>query len=161
MTDPEIDRRCSACGAAIRRRAMFCPQCGKPVVRHDELAETVELKLPDPTRAAESADTIALEKTTLEAAGVDSNPGSSGSNPSTPNYSSPAPTYASTHQLPGSRPPRDEVDGSARAKVERLRKASSVVIEQAHYDPSIRFLLVTAGLFILFILLLVLSKILG
>ena len=28
MSEPEIARRCVACGAAVRGRAKFCPQCG-------------------------------------------------------------------------------------------------------------------------------------
>jgi len=45
--------------------------------------------------------------------------------------------------------------------VEKLRKVSSVVIDQAAYDPSLRFLLVAAALFVLFLILLILSKVLG
>src|SRR5262249_28322739 len=29
--DPEIDRRCTSCGASVRSRSLFCPQCGKPI----------------------------------------------------------------------------------------------------------------------------------
>jgi hypothetical protein len=46
-------------------------------------------------------------------------------------------------------------------RVEKLRKVSSVVIDEAAYDPSLRFLLVAACLFLLFIVLLILSKVLG
>ena len=49
----------------------------------------------------------------------------------------------------------------AMGRVEKLRKASSVVIDQAAYDPSLRFLLVAGALFLLFLILLVTSKILG
>src|SRR5229473_6843163 len=31
MPDPEILRRCHACGAAYRPGALFCPQCGNAV----------------------------------------------------------------------------------------------------------------------------------
>ena len=54
------------------------------------------------------------------------------------------------------RPP----DG-VRGRVEQLRKVSSVVIDQAAYDPSLRFLLVAAVSFILFLVLLILSKVIG
>ena len=46
-------------------------------------------------------------------------------------------------------------------RVEKLRKVSSVVIDQAAYDPSLRFLLVAAVLFVLFLVLLILSKVIG
>lgn len=103
MSEPEIARRCSACGVTVRERAMFCPQCGNPI------AESV-------------TDTI-----------VD-----------TP----PAPAPARHH------------DG-VKARVEKIRHVSSVVIDQAAYDPSVRFLLVAAALFLLFLVLLILSKVLG
>jgi uncharacterized OB-fold protein len=31
MSEPEIDRRCNVCGAAVRPRSVFCPQCGQEV----------------------------------------------------------------------------------------------------------------------------------
>jgi hypothetical protein len=48
-----------------------------------------------------------------------------------------------------------------RGRVEKLRKVSSVEIDQAASDPSLRFLLVAAALFLLFLILLILSKVLG
>lgn len=46
-------------------------------------------------------------------------------------------------------------------RVEKIHHVSSVVFEEAHYDPSLRFVLVALGLFVLFIVLLVLSKVMG
>ena len=46
-------------------------------------------------------------------------------------------------------------------EMDRVRKISSVVIEQATYDPSLRFILVAAVLFLLFIVILVMSKLIG
>ena len=46
-------------------------------------------------------------------------------------------------------------------RVEKLRKVSTVVIDQAAYDPSLRFLLVAGALFLFFLLLLILSKVMG
>lgn len=48
-----------------------------------------------------------------------------------------------------------------RGRVEKLRRVSSVVIDQAAYDPSLRFILVAGALFLLFVILLILSKVLG
>jgi len=42
--------------------------------------------------------------------------------------------------------------------VEKLRKVSSVVIDQAAYDPSLRFVLVAAVLFLIFLVILVLNE---
>ena len=46
-------------------------------------------------------------------------------------------------------------------RVEKIRQVSSVVIEEASYDPSLRFVLVAVGLFVVFVVLLVLSKVMG
>jgi hypothetical protein len=52
-------------------------------------------------------------------------------------------------------------DHSVKARVEHIRKVSSVMIDQAAYDPSLRFLLVAAAFFILFLVLLIASKVIG
>ena len=157
MSDPEIDRRCTTCGATVRSRALFCPQCGQPVARHDELADTIDLKRPEANRSvSETADTIAIDRSMLDAPSP-----TTVEPPATVASSYPSIPIQSPSTQPGSRRAHGAVDTDARGRVERLRKASTVVIEQAHYDPSLRFLLVTAGLFLLFLLLLVLSKMLG
>jgi uncharacterized Zn finger protein (UPF0148 family) len=46
-------------------------------------------------------------------------------------------------------------------RVEKIRHVSSVVIEEASYDPSLRFVLVALALFVIFVILLVLSKVMG
>jgi len=46
-------------------------------------------------------------------------------------------------------------------RVERIRQVSSVVLEEAHYDPSLRFVLVALAVFLIFVILLVLSKVMG
>ena len=73
----------------------------------------------------------------------------------------PVPEVAQTqalHTVPVVHKPADH---SVRSRVKQIRKVSSVMIDQAAYDPSLRFLLVAAGLFILFIVLLILSKVIG
>jgi len=56
---------------------------------------------------------------------------------------------------------RSGVAENVRERVERIRHVSSVVIDQAAYDPSLRFLLVAAALFLLFVVLVILSKVVG
>ena len=53
------------------------------------------------------------------------------------------------------------VADNVRDRVEKIKHVSSVVIDQAGYDPSLRFLLVAAALFFIFILLVILSKVIG
>jgi hypothetical protein len=50
---------------------------------------------------------------------------------------------------------------NVRERVEKIKHVSSVMIDQAAYDPSLRFLLVAAVLFVLFLVLLILSKVIG
>jgi zinc-ribbon domain len=56
---------------------------------------------------------------------------------------------------------RAGLEGNVLGRVERIRKVSSVVIDQAAYDPSVRFLLVAGVLFLLFLILLIVSKMIG
>lgn len=105
MSEPEIARRCTACGVSVRHHAVFCPQCGNPISHVP--TETI----------------------------VDTAP---------------------TQPLLPARPPE-----GVKARVEKLQKFSSVVIDQAAYDPSLRFLLVAAVFFLLFLVLLILSKVIG
>ncbi|HET9478875.1 MAG TPA: hypothetical protein VFO72_06000 [Pyrinomonadaceae bacterium] len=102
MSEPEIARRCSACGVSLRQRAMFCPQCG------EKISDNQVREHPTPAPSA----------------------------------------------LTG-------VAENVRDRVEKIRHVSSVVIDQAAYDPSLRFLLVAAVLFVLFLVLLILSKLIG
>jgi hypothetical protein len=121
MSEPEIARRCTSCGLAVRQRAMFCPQCGNPITDQ------------------QASPTISLSDTVIET----------------------APTEALTP--PPVAPPveRKVADHGVRGRVDKIRKVSSVVIDQAAYDPSLRFLLVAAAFFILFIVLVILSKVIG
>lgn len=61
---------------------------------------------------------------------------------------------------PGDAPPRRR-EGPVLARVDKIRKVSSVMIDQAAYDPSLRFLLVAGALFVIFVILMILSKVLG
>lgn len=67
---------------------------------------------------------------------------------------------SSVVRLPGDAPQRAH-EHQLRERVEKIRKASSVMIDQAAYDPSFRFLLVAAVLFIFFLVLMILSKVLS
>jgi hypothetical protein len=58
-------------------------------------------------------------------------------------------------------PPQPRHHDGVKARVEKLRHVSSVMIDQAAYDPSLRFLLVAAAFFILFLVLLIMSKVIG
>jgi len=46
-------------------------------------------------------------------------------------------------------------------RADKIRHVSSAMLEEASYDPSLRFVLVALGLFIVFLILLLLSKVMG
>jgi hypothetical protein len=142
MSEPEIEisRRCTFCGVSVRERAMFCPQCGNPIPELStptsiSLSDTVVDEVPAETFRPDLAATqplSALVPPTIE---------------TTPPVKAP-----SVHK---------PADHSVRSRVKHIRKVSSVMIDQAAYDPSLRFLLVAGAFFILFLVLLILSKVIG
>jgi len=119
MSEPEIARRCVACGVSVREHAVFCPQCGNPISQPQAVTTNIS-----------GAETV-----------MDT-----------------APAQTQQQQVIAVHKP---ADNSVRGRVEQIRKVSSVVIDQAAYDPSIRFLLVAAAFFILFIVLVIISKVIG
>jgi hypothetical protein len=54
-----------------------------------------------------------------------------------------------------------EVEGDVIHRVQKVREISHVVIDEAGYDPSLRFVLVAAGLFLLFLLIVLLNKVIA
>lgn len=137
MSEPEIARRCAACGVSVRKSAMFCPQCGNPIAKYQTTDDV-------PTAATQAFQTVT---TTDE---------------ETPSQPSPAAPSQAIHPSPNPNPPAlHGVAENVRERVEKIRHVSSVVIDQAAYDPSLRFLLVAAVLFLLFIVLVIISKVLG
>ena len=134
ISEPEIARRCAACGVTVREAAVFCPQCGNPIVKHQT------------TDAPETAKTQALNTVTTTDDSTQAAP--------------PAVQTKAVHPAPNP-PARGGVADNVRDRVEKIRHVSSVVIDQAAYDPSLRFLLVAVVLFVMFIVLVILSKVLG
>ena len=73
---------------------------------------------------------------------------------------SPKPDSPKTQRAPTSAG-REMLERRVKPRVDKLRHASSVVLDEAAYDPSVRFVLVVGVLFVLFLVLLLLSKWLG
>ena len=149
MSEPEIDRRCNVCGAAVRPRSVFCPQCGQEVNSRAKATEATSVVEPSET-VVDFAETQPLTAI----------PELSKTQPLTRSVPEPASPANNPNMKKSSRVARSH-EGNVLGRVEKLRKVSSVVIDQAAYDPSLRFLLVAACLFLLFIVLLILSKVLG
>ena len=163
--------------------ALFCPECGKPLAT----SETHETKIvtenapdadeiqsqPVVSRADDSATTepAAVSDAIPEQPRVDEPP-----QPETPELStgdvapatidpSRAPRHGARERTRetlhrASNVARGAIEDNVK-RVEKIHHVSSVMFEEAHYDPSLRFVLVALGLFLVFVLLLVLSKVMS
>ncbi|HEV2913058.1 MAG TPA: zinc ribbon domain-containing protein [Pyrinomonadaceae bacterium] len=192
--EPEISRRCRACGASVRSRAGFCPQCGSPVdagpsnpsiafddARPDQMMEPpAELDSPGApaaTMASDVAPVASVPVTSVSAAGADENmPSAVGADESQAppveaatrggdgdgggEGGTTASAAATTRRHRVKVAARDAVEGRIAPRVEKLRQASNVVLDEAAEDPGLRFVLVAAVLIILSLVLLLLSQIL-
>src|SRR5262245_24163208 len=174
---PEILQRCKFCGVAIREPAMFCPECGKPLANkepsrdnessaqssaHGVLssspagerglggeAATRFNPTPDPSPQAVRGDSAAPEKaprasTAARASEIVRHGGER--------------TRETLHKA--SSVARGAIEDNVK-RVEKIHHVSSVVLEEAHSDASLRFVLVALALFIVFVILLILSKVMG
>ena len=183
MSEPEIAHRCSSCGASVRQSALFCHQCGNamtghvaspPVNAHDaQIVDETEASYVEPTNSnANDAQKVdETEASYVEPTGSKQAPGDL-SKPQPPIDLKAKPLREqrlAKQPLKQGREAIERAKHSARAgfednvlgRVERIRKVSSVVIDQAAYDPSLRFLLVAGALFLLFLILLIVSKMIG
>ncbi len=171
MINPEISRRCLTCGVAVRDRAFFCPQCGRklgPLSLEQSNPALSKVSEPDPATAEDGNSTL-IEK--AESPKVEPPPRlveatkTGIRQPKEPRVLVPRETR--NGHLPAERgasaaaAARGVIEDNLRPRVERLRKVSSVVIDEAAYDPSLRFVLVAALLFGMFLLLLLLNELIG
>jgi uncharacterized Zn finger protein (UPF0148 family) len=154
---PEISHRCPACGVAIRdfgEGVLFCPECGKPLA---------EKKTNRTGGAAKSVADEAAVVETAPAAATDSETDRSDSRQSASGpdgriHVARERTRETLHRA--SNVARGAIEDNVK-RVEKIHHVSSVMLEEAGYDPSLRFVLVAVGLFVLFVILLVLSKVMG
>lgn len=164
MPELEISRRCSSCGASIRDKAFFCPQCGRQLQKGSE----------DETAALHDTHDI-VRDVTLTEADFQAQPQPQ---PKTPPivvapFPQPAPPTKPKKQQSqrakgeaGTRIQRATdkargVEENVAQRVQKFREISSVVIDEAGYDPSLRFVLVAAILFLLFLLIVILNRFIG
>ena len=155
MPDPEIAHRCSVCGATVRHRALFCPQCGHGVANQDAAVETDSERAPSSGGVNQSSEPEPVERVGPDQSMTQPLVGEVSGAPDSPSGRTRTTMHRATTAA------KAGFEDNVLAPVEKLRKVSSIVIDQAGYDPSLRFLLVAAGLFLVFILLLVLSKVIG
>ncbi len=166
MSEPEISRRCPSCGASIRVKAFFCPQCGVGIKQ----------SAADQTAAIHDTHDIVRDVTLTEADFQASKPllkkSSTDQKPpvkatgETPADKAKARVGQRARGEVGTRIQRAttkarDVEGNVVQRVQKFREISSVVIDEAGYDPSLRFVLVAAVLFVLFIVIVLLNKVIG
>ena len=237
MSEPEIARRCSHCGASIRVRAFFCPQCGgqlggeqlgvnatSPGVQSETSAQTQTLaegvreeatgtpavevqqqskanNLPSAKKQRKRARRrakVAAQAQKVTATDEDKRPLATPavtvpdddkrlrattaaviapdedkkSRASTAAVTAPDEDKRSRATAAVTAPDEDKrsrattaaqdlVADSVLPRVEKLRKVSSVVFDEVAYDPSFRFVLVAALLFVIFLAIVVLSKLIS
>ena len=183
--EPEISRRCPACGAAVRLRSTFCPNCGRPTSNVAAVNTSAVTEAPpgrEPEEEDESANFVnspdAVSAPPPPLAVVDEpDSGSPGerahlADGETDQRRARVVTFIEQGASPGgavARRKRQRVRTAAREaveenllpRVEKLRQASNVVLDEAAYDPSLRFILIALALFVIFLLILFASKILG
>jgi hypothetical protein len=163
---PEISRRCLSCGASVRSEAMFCPECGQSLSQrsgHSDAPIATEEMLPtnNPEAESKTAGTLiegesfaAITEQKVKSEPVKAFPPTT--NPSKGGLRQPA--REKLHRA--STAARGALEENVK-RVERIRQVSSVVLEEAHYDPSLRFVLVAVVVFVIVAVLLVLSKVMG
>ena len=142
MSEPEIARRCPSCGISIREVALFCPQCG-------------DAQLSEPPALAGG--------TPIDAAGKSSKPPANAGNSNAKAEPAKASMGQATRGAVGARIQRAtnlarDVEGDVIHRARKVRQISGVVIDEAGYDPSLRFVLVAVILFLLFLIIVLLNK---
>jgi hypothetical protein len=162
MPEPEIAKRCPSCGASIRSHAFFCPQCGRELA-HPDFSQTLPIQ-PAHEKAADQITTPAAPD--LKASRPTGRDTLSDSSPPPP-VERPAVATPEAIQTArgavGAKIQRAtnrarEVEGDMLQRARKVREISGVVIDEAGYDPSLRFVLVAAVLFLLFLLIVILNK---
>jgi hypothetical protein len=161
---PEILTRCSSCGAAIREPAMFCPECGNPLtaVTQTEPTEAAP-QISNPVAAANTEPVANQEGQMLRASAVAAAPATAANKADKPAESGSrhgARERTRERLQRASSVARGAIEDNVK-RVEKIHHVSTAMIEEAHTDSSLRFVLVALGLFIVFIILLILSKVMG
>jgi hypothetical protein len=162
MSNPEISRRCNNCGASIRKRTAFCPQCGwqTGVSKSESIHDKADLPKRSPVGGGKVKSEL---KTTPEdnertAAGERDNSGKSAVQRrlSRPTMFANQQSVPKRHRVGNIA--SDAVKDGLLPKVEKIRSASHAMLDEAADDPSFRFLLVAAAIFIAFVVLLFISN---
>ena len=154
---PEISHRCPSCGASTRdfgESVLFCPECGKPLAAADNDRGSDPAPVPaKPDDIVSASSTAKGDKSPASLPNAEKQPGEREERISARERTRETLQRASQRT-------RGAIEDNVK-RVEKIHHVSSVVLEEASYDPSLRFVLVALGLFVLFVVLLILSKVMG
>jgi hypothetical protein len=172
MAKPEIARRCPVCGASIREASFFCPQCGAELTQQnlEEKPTTSVVTTPldvlsphqdeaDPEGHRAESDEYKPEP--IEGAATPTEKTPAEKTPAGKTPAGKAPVGKVRDKIQRATTLARDVEGDVIHRVQKVRQMSSVVLDEAGYDPSLRFVLVAAALFLLFLVVLVLNKLIG
>jgi hypothetical protein len=148
MSEPEIARRCPTCGASIREAALFCPQCGNGLPQGASQTQ--------PLTSAEQKITSGRTWTERDH-GVEVPQEAPASEPAKASLGQAALGAVGAKIQRATNLARD-VEGDVMHRARKVREISSVVLDEAGYDPSLRFVLVAVVLFVLFLIIVLLNK---
>jgi zinc-ribbon domain len=161
---------CPACGTAVRPAAAFCPQCGQPLTRsaplpNPALDRTLGINEPLPPPAPRLDRTLGINEPLPPPAPPEkvSEPVPPGPAryPNQPEAKQPVSAVAPAGIHRATTAARAAIQENVRPRVEKLRQVSSVVIDEATYDPTVRFVLVALALFLISLVIAFLSKVMG
>ena len=160
MSKPEIARRCPICGASIREAAAFCPQCGEDTWQNLEEKPTTSVVTTPLVDLSPAQDEANSKGPGAESDQAKLEPKEDAATPPQETPAGKAPGKVRDKIQRATTLARD-VEGDVIHRVQKVRQMSSVVLDEAGYDPSLRFVLVAAALFLLFLLVLLLNKLIG
>ena len=158
---------------------MFCPECGQPLGEEPGATDAQEIVEQEPPAGESSAvvsaagnDASQVDEAQpcapapaqpaaqVETAGSDPKPETK-TEGQTVSPANPTRVERTREKLQhASSVARGAIEQNVK-RADKIRHVSSAMLEEASYDPSLRFVLVALGVFIVFLLLLLLSKVMG
>jgi len=161
MPEPKIARRCPTCHVSIREQAFFCPQCGNKLDRHHAAPAEDSQQIHDTEAIHDTEEIVDGGKTLTESDFRARNKETKAPDKTENRRTRPRVPGEVGSKIQRVTTKARDVEGDVKQRVQKFREISSVVIDEASYDPSLRFVLVAAALFVLFLVIVLLNKFIG